>query len=100
MSLPEKRRRLATPLNIATEQLNEEGMLQRYKEAVEKVLPRLPVKNGVVDIDSLWVELSIPYSLLREIISRKDLALPDNVKRIEMKSCLGEESEKTAGQER
>ncbi|MEE9541712.1 MAG: hypothetical protein V3V77_01950 [Candidatus Bipolaricaulota bacterium] len=87
-------------MNIATEQLNEEGMLQRYKEAVEKVLPRLPVKNGVVDIDSLWVELSIPYSLLREIISRKDLALPDNVKRIEMKSCLGEESEKTAGQER
>lgn len=87
-------------MNIATEQLNEEEMLQRYKEAVEKVLPRLPVKNGVVDIDSLWVELSIPYSLLREIISRKDLVLPDNVKRIEIKSCLGEESKKTAGQER
>ena len=100
MFLPERRRRLATPLNIATEQLNEEEMLQRYKEAVEKALLRLPVKNGVIDIDSLWVELSIPYSLLREIISRKDLALPDNVKRIEMKSRLGEESEKTAGKER
>ncbi len=87
-------------MNIATEQLNEEEMLQRYKEAVEKALLRLPVKNGVIDIDSLWVELSIPYSLLREIISGKDLALPDNVKRIEMKSRLGEESEKTAGQER
>ena len=87
-------------MNIATEQLNGEEMLQRYKEAVEKALPHLPVKNGVVDIDSLWVELSIPYSLLREIISRNDLSLPDNVKRISMKSCLGEESAKPARQKK
>jgi len=87
-------------LNIGTEQLNEEEMSQRYKEAVEKVLPHLPVKNGVVDIDSLWVELCIPYSLLREIISRKDLVLPDNVKEISMKSWVGEDSAKTTGQKR
>ncbi len=63
-------------------------MLSRYKRAVEAAISRLPVKNGVVDIDSIWVETSLPYDLLQEILSRADLALPENVERINMKSTI------------
>lgn len=57
-------------------------MLARYKQAVERAIPHVPVKNGVVEIDSLWVETSIPYTLLKEILTRNDLILPENVQRI------------------
>ena len=57
-------------------------MLARYKLAVERAIPHVPVKNGVVEIDSLWVETSIPYTLLQEILARNDLILPENVQRI------------------
>lgn len=57
-------------------------MLARYKQAVEQAILHVPVKNGVVEIDSLWVETSIPHPLLMEILARNDLVLPENVKRI------------------
>jgi hypothetical protein len=63
-----------------------DGMLASYKIAVERAMPRLPVKNGVIDIDSIWIETSIPYELLQEILRREDLKLPDNVERINLKS--------------
>ncbi len=63
-------------------------MLSRYKRAVEAAIARLPVKNGVVDIDSVWVETSIPYDILQEILTRQDLVLPENVERINMKSTI------------
>jgi hypothetical protein len=44
------------------------------------------VKNGVIDIDSVWVETSIPYKLLAEILVREDLVLPENVQRINVQS--------------
>jgi len=63
-------------------------MFSRYKRAVEAAISRLPVKNGVVDIDSIWVETSLPYDLIQEILSRGDLVLPENVERINMKSLI------------
>jgi len=75
-----------------------EGMSLRYKEAVERVIPRVPVRNGVVDIDSIWIETSLPYTLLEEILRRDDLKLPENVERINMTSRLkqrGKRSGKT-----
>lgn len=69
-------------MNTTTDQLTDEEMLARYKQAVERAIPHIPVKNGVVEIDSLWVETSIPYTLLREILARNDLILPENVQRI------------------
>jgi hypothetical protein len=69
-------------LNTTTEVLSDEEMLARYKLAVERAMPHVPVKNGVVEIDSLWVETSIPYTLLQEILARNDLILPENVQRI------------------
>jgi len=80
-------------LNTTTETLSDEEMLARYKQAVERAIPHVPVKNGVVEIDSLWVETSIPYTLLQEILARNDLILPENVQRINTTSRVrtGEE---------
>jgi hypothetical protein len=65
---------------------NDDAMIAHYKVAVERILPRIPVKNGVVDIDSIWVETSLPYDLLLAILRRDDLELPDNIERIHLKS--------------
>lgn len=73
-------------MNETTEGLTTEEMLLRYKQAVEKTIPHLTVKNGVIDIDSVWVETSIPYKLLAEILVREDLVLPENVQRINVQS--------------
>jgi len=69
-------------LSTSTEVLSDEEMIARYKLAVERAIPHVPVKNGAVEIDSIWVETSIPYSLLQEILAREDLILPENVQRI------------------
>lgn len=70
-----------------------EEMLANYKQALERAIARLPVKNGVVSIDAIWTETSIPYDLLRTLLQREDLRLPENVERINLKSHVrkGEE---------
>jgi hypothetical protein len=66
-----------------------EEMITRYRQAIERSLSRVPVKNGVIDIDAIWVETSIPFHLLREIISTGDIKLPPNVDRINMSPQVG-----------
>ncbi len=61
-------------------------MTASYKQAIERAIAHLPVKNGVVNIDSIWIETSIPYEILDEFLRRDDLELPDNVDRINLKS--------------
>jgi hypothetical protein len=63
-----------------------EEILANYKQAVERAIARLPVRNGVVDIDAIWTETSIPYDLLRTLLQHEDLRLPENVERINLKS--------------
>jgi hypothetical protein len=65
---------------------SDDEMLERYKVAVERALPRVPVKNGVVEIDSVWVETPLPYDLLEAILRRDDLKLPPNVERIHLRT--------------
>jgi len=74
------------PPALRGELTDPETMLLRYKEAVERAIPHLPVKNGVVDIDSIWVETSLPIGLLRSLLKRTDLKLPENVERVNLKS--------------
>jgi len=64
----------------------DEEMTASYKQAIERAIAHLPVKNGVVNIDSIWIETSIPYKILDELLRRDDLDLPDNVDRINLKS--------------
>lgn len=86
-------------MNEETEGLATEEMLLRYKQAVERAIPHLTVRNGVVDIDSIWVETSIPYRLLQEILVRDDIVLPENVARINTKSRV-RIGERRGGQKR
>jgi hypothetical protein len=72
--------------SIEQERVDDEEMIAHYKAAVERSLPRIPVKNGVVDIDSIWVETSLPYDILLTILRRDDLKLPANIERIHLKS--------------
>jgi hypothetical protein len=64
----------------------DDEMFYRYKVAVERALPRVPVKNGIVEIDSVWVETSLPYDLLEAILRREDLVRPPNVERIVLRT--------------
>jgi len=75
-------------------------MIASYKTAIERALPRIPVKNGVIDIDSIWIETSIPYELLQEVLRREDLELPENVERINLKSRVEKSRVKEPGAER
>ena len=65
--------------------INDE-MNTSYKQAIERAITHLPVKNGVINIDSIWVETCIPYEILNEVLRQDDLVLPDNVDRINLKS--------------
>jgi hypothetical protein len=64
----------------------EDEMMLRYKQAVERAIAHLPAKNGVVNIDAIWVDTSLPFNLLRDILARDDLVLPEHVERIDLKS--------------
>jgi len=66
----------------------DEEMIASYKQAIERAIAHLPVKNGVINIDSIWIETSIPYEILNQLLRRDDLELPDNVDRINLKSNL------------
>ena len=61
-------------------------MKANYKLAIEKAITHLPVKNGVINIDSIWIATSIPYEILNEVLRLDGLLLPDNVDRINLKS--------------
>jgi hypothetical protein len=58
-----------------------EAYRERYREAIERVLPELPVENGTISIDSIWVETSLPRDLIIEIV-QEGLKLPPNVERV------------------
>ncbi|MFQ6090142.1 MAG: hypothetical protein ACE5LD_01685 [Candidatus Bipolaricaulia bacterium] len=59
-----------------------EAYRERYREAIERVLPLLPVENGTISIDAIWVETSLPRDLIIEIVQEGGLALPPTVERI------------------
>ncbi len=53
-----------------------------YRRAIERVLPELPVENGAIDVNSIWIETSLPRDLIIEIVKEGRLKLPANVERI------------------
>lgn len=59
-----------------------EAYHERYREAIERVLPELPVRNGAISVTSIWVETSLPRDLIIEIVKEGRLRLPPNVERI------------------
>jgi len=56
--------------------------LDKYVKAVELALPQLPVENGKVRFETLWLETALPEDLLLEILANHELELPPNVEQI------------------
>jgi hypothetical protein len=59
-----------------------EAYRERYREAIERVLPLLPVENGRISVNSIWMETSLPRDLIIEIVKEGGLTLPPNVERV------------------
>lgn len=77
-----------------------EQMKANYKLAIEKAITHLPVKNGVINIDSIWIATSLPYEILNEVLRQEDLVLPDNVDRINLKSNVRTKQQSRSSQRR
>lgn len=58
--------------------------IEHYVKAVEQALPQLPVEDGVVRLDDVWLETSLPRDLLRHILEHSILRWPANVERIRL----------------
>jgi len=78
----------------------DDKMEQSYKQAIERAISHLPAKNGVVSIDSIWVETSIPQDILLTLLERGDIELPDRVERINMKSSFPKSSSRSRSRRR
>ncbi len=54
----------------------------KYKKAIEKAIPEIPVENGAITLEAIWLETALPEDLILEILTSNNLALPANVERI------------------
>jgi hypothetical protein len=55
---------------------------EKYRKAVEISLKDLPVINGVIDLDSIWLECALPKELIVEVFRTSEVRLPDNVEQV------------------
>ncbi len=56
--------------------------LQNYARAIEKVLAEVPVINGTVDLETIWLELALPRDLLIEVFQTMPIRLPAHIERV------------------
>lgn len=56
--------------------------MDRYVKAVEDALPQLAVEDGVVCLEDVWLETSLPKDLLSDILKQRTLKWPANIERI------------------
>ena len=60
----------------------EEAQIEKYRRAIEQTVAKLPVVDGSVSLESIWLETSLPRDLIAEILQQGGLHLPENVRRI------------------
>lgn len=60
--------------------------IDKYKKAIEKTMEEIPVENGVITLEAIWLELTLPEDLMLEIFEKGDVELPYNVERVVMKN--------------
>jgi hypothetical protein len=56
--------------------------LGKYKRAIEKAIPEIPVENGAITLEAIWLETALPEDLILEVLGNNELTLPPNVERI------------------
>lgn len=66
------------------EGIPERQQVDKYVKAVEQVLPQLAVEDGVVALNDIWLETSLPRDLLRYIVDQRRFVWPANVERIQI----------------
>lgn len=55
-----------------------------YTKAVESALPQLIVEDGVLRMEDIWLETSLPNELLIHIVKECPMKWPANVERIQL----------------
>lgn len=60
--------------------------IDKYKKAIEKTMEEIPVENGVITLEAIWLELTLPEDLMLEIFAKGDVVLPYNVEKVVMKN--------------
>lgn len=56
--------------------------MENYRRAIERVLTEVPVVNGVVDLETIWLELALPRDLLIEVFETMGVRLPAHVEKV------------------
>lgn len=56
--------------------------MQNYARALEKMLNEVPVVNGAVDLETLWLESALPHDLIIEVLGTMEVRLPPHVEKI------------------
>lgn len=54
-----------------------------YCRALEKAFERVPVRNGVVLVEDLWLETAIPVDLIVELLESDGVKIPPHVERVD-----------------
>jgi len=54
-----------------------------YCRALEKAFERVPVRNGIVSIEDLWLETAIPMDLIAELLESDGVKIPPHVERVD-----------------
>ncbi|MBC7317721.1 hypothetical protein H5T57_00480 [Candidatus Bipolaricaulota bacterium] len=59
---------------------------ESYCKALERALERVPVRNGVVRVEDLWLETAIPVELIVELLESDGVKIPPHVERVDLGS--------------
>ncbi|MGB9757328.1 MAG: hypothetical protein ACPLRP_02470 [Candidatus Bipolaricaulaceae bacterium] len=56
---------------------------ESYCRALEKAFERVPVRNGVVSVQDLWLETAIPVDLIVELLESDGVKIPPHIERVD-----------------
>jgi hypothetical protein len=56
---------------------------ESYCRALEKAFEHVPVCNGVVSVEDLWLETAIPVDLIVELLESDGVKIPPHVERVD-----------------
>lgn len=57
-----------------------------YCRALEEAFARVPIRNGVVSVEDLWLETAIPMDLIAELLEGDGVKIPPHVERVDFGS--------------
>lgn len=55
-----------------------------YCRALEKAFEHVPIRDGVVSAEDLWLETGIPVDLIVELLESKGVKIPPHVERVDL----------------